>query len=227
MHLQTIRTLILATMVTSLAAYSQNRDVPFQVNYAANLGVGDSVINITNSGATGAGLASASGITPMDKTAAVTGAICVNVYAFTQDEQMVSCCSCPVTPNGLVSLSAKQDLASNTLTPTVPNTLVIKLLATVPRNNTCVNSAAAVADGVTQQANGMLAWGTTIHATPAGAYGVTESAFQAATLSAAGTGANIGELNRLGQLCNFIIANGSGWGICKTCRQIGLGGVRQ
>ncbi|MBY0506027.1 MAG: hypothetical protein K2X03_19075 [Bryobacteraceae bacterium] len=56
---------------------------------------------------------------------------------------MLSYCSCPITPNGLVSLSAQRDLVSNTLTPAVPTSLVVKLLATVPLNNSCTGSAAA------------------------------------------------------------------------------------
>jgi hypothetical protein len=208
MHLRTLRTVTLATMVFSVAAFSQTVDTPFQVRYASNLAVGDSVVNITNSGATGASLQSGT-------TATITGAICANVYAFTPDEQLVSCCSCPVTPNGLVSLSAKNDLASNTLTPAVPTALVIKLLATRPVGGSCTNSAAAVTTATL--APGMLAWGTTIHATPtAGTYGVTETAFSPATLSD-------GELSRIGNLCNFIIANGSGFGVCRSCRLGGLG----
>jgi len=141
------------------------------------------------------------------------------VYAFTPDEQLVSCCSCPVTPNGLVSLSAKNDLASNTLTPAVPTALVIKLLATAPVAGSCNNSAAAVTTATIVP--GMLAWGTTIHQTPvAGTYGVTETAFSPATLSA-------GELSRIGNLCNFILANGSGFGVCRSCRLGGLGATKQ
>ncbi len=40
----------------SAAAFAQNpitADSPFQVRYAANLNIGDSVVNITNTGATG------------------------------------------------------------------------------------------------------------------------------------------------------------------------------
>jgi len=184
---------------------------PFQITYAANLAVGDSFVDITNTGASGASLQSGT-------TASITGAICANVYAFTPDEQMVSCCSCPVTPNGLESLSAKLDLTNNTLTPAVPSALVVKMLATLPVANSCSNSAAGVA--TEPLANGMKAYGTTIHATPASTYGVTERPFSAATLSA-------GELNRLGSLCNFIIANGSGFGICNSCRLGGLGAERQ
>jgi hypothetical protein len=185
---------------------------PLQISYVANLAAGDSVVDITNTGASGAGLASGT-------TASTTGAICANVYAFTPDEQLVSCCSCPVTPNGLVSLSAKNDLASNTLTPAVPTALVVKVLATLPVANSCNNSAAAVTTN--PLANGIKAFGSKIHATPvAGSYGVTEVPFSPVTLSA-------GELTRIGNLCNFIIANGSGFGICRSCQLGGLGAVRE
>ena len=204
----TLRTLIFAALACSAVALAQAVDTPFQVRYAANLSVGDSVINVTNSGANGASLQSGT-------TASITGSLCVNVYAFSPDEQMVSCCSCPVTPNGLVSLSVRNDLVSNTLTPAVPTAVVVKLLATVPVAGSCTNSAAAVTTATL--APGMLAWGTTIHATPvAGSYGVTETAFSPATLSA-------GELSRIGNLCNFILANGSGFGVCRSCRLGGLG----
>src|SRR5207302_53131 len=140
---------------------------PFQITYISNLAAGDSFIDITNAGTSGAGLAAGT-------TAAVTGAICANVYTFTPDEQLVSCCSCPVTPNGLVAFSAKQDLASNTLTPAVPTALVIKLVASVPLAGSCNNSAASVSAATL--ANGMKGFETTLHATPvAGTFGVTET----------------------------------------------------
>src|SRR5439155_21584602 len=115
-----LRVFVLAFTATA-AAFAQAQatsDTPFQVRYASNLNVGDSVVNITNSGALGAALQSGT-------TASITGSICANIYAFSADEQMVSFCSCPVTPNGLVSLSARSDLISNTLTPAVPTSIVI------------------------------------------------------------------------------------------------------
>jgi len=120
-----------------------------------------------------------------------------------------------VTPNALVSISARGDLISNTLTPAVPTSIVVKLLAS--RQPTC-NAAMPTADVL---APGMRAWGTTLHATPTpGSYAVTETDFLQAGLSA-------GELARITSFCGFIQANGSGFGICRSCRFGGQGGVKQ
>jgi len=220
MSLHYLRSVLLATFALSMAAFAQRNvttDGPFQVRYASNLNVGDSVINITNSGARGAGLAAGT-------SAATTGAICVNVYAFSPDEQMISCCSCPVTPNGLVSLSARQDLISNTLTPAVPTSIVVKLLASTPQGGSCSSSAASPlgpTDTPRTFPSGMLAYGTTVHAAAAAGSdpAITETQFAPATLSD-------GEFNRLRDLCTFINANGSGFGICRSCRLGGLGAGR-
>jgi hypothetical protein len=205
-----LRLLVIATVVFATVAFAQV-DTPYQIRYASNLNVGDSFVNISNTGARGADLQAGT-------TTSIVGSICANVYAFSPDEQMVSCCSCPVTPNGLVSLSAKTDLISNTLTPAVPTSIVIKLYATVPAagSNGCNGSAASPGAA----APGMVAWGTTLHNnTATSTYAVTETAFSPATLSA-------GELTRLTQLCTFINANGSGFGICKSCKLGGLGGAK-
>jgi hypothetical protein len=171
----------------------------FQVRYAANLNVGDSVINITNAGTTNIGGALAN--------------ICANVYAFSPDEQLISCCSCTVTPNALVSLSAVNDLISNTLTPARPNSIVVKLIATA---GTACNASNVPAANL---AAGMAAWGTTLHASPAGTV-TTETAFAEKGLSAA-------ELARVTSFCGFIQANGSGFGICRSCRLGGQGALKQ
>ena len=210
-----LRTLLIATMV-ALAAYAQNpitADSPYQVKYASNLTIGDSVINITNTGARGAGLG-------FGTSASVTGAICVNVYVYDPSEEVVSCCSCPVTPNGLVSLSAKNDLISNPLTRGNPTSIVIKLLATEPVGGTCNNSALLA--GTPTFTAGMAAWGTALHANTsaaAGTYAVTESAFTPATLSD-------GEVARLAYGCGAVANVGSGFGTCNSCRLGGLGATR-
>ena len=87
-----VPTLFLVALALTTAAFGQA--IPgapsdaFQVRYAANLNVGDSVINISNAGTQNAG-------------GALTN-ICANVYAFSPDEQLIACCSCTVTPNALV-----------------------------------------------------------------------------------------------------------------------------
>jgi hypothetical protein len=212
---------IMAVALVAAAAFAQNpnRDVIYQVGYASNLNVGDGMINITNTGAMGAALQSGT-------AASITGSICANVYAFSPDEQMVSCCSCPVTPNGLRALSANRDLISNTLTPATPTSIVIKLLGSLPDRGSCTNSAANVTN--LNQANGLVAWGTSVHSsvTPptsgqqSGPWTVAERSFVPASLST-------GELARLTTLCNFILANGSGYGVCKSCQLGGLGADKQ
>ena len=205
------------TIVTLVDVAPAAGFAPYLIRYLSNLNVGDSFINITNTGAGGAGLAAGT-------SASTTGAICANIYAFSPDEQLVSCCSCPVTPNGLVSLSARSDLISNTLTPAVPTSLVVKLLATVPIGGSCVGSS--VSGTPLNLAPGLAAWATTLHLMDSGSAATTETPFLAGTLSTGGAVAGIGELARLTQLCTFINANGSGFGICRSCRLGGLGSGR-
>jgi len=234
-----------AIVLSAVAAFAQ-ADTSFQVRYASNLTVGDSVINITNTGS------SSTKAFPTEN-----GNLCVNVYTFSPDEQLVSCCACTVTPNALVSLSARTDLISNTLTAGVPTSVVVKLLASAgSENGTACNAATAGAGpnalfpagpGGNPIVSGLAAWGTTIHAlpmtpgrppttsavflvpsslisplqmtsgSPPTTYSVTETAFKPATLSPS-------ELSRITTLCGFIQVDGSGFGICKSCRLGGLGG---
>jgi hypothetical protein len=189
-------------------------DSPYQVKYVSNLAAGDSVINIVNTGANGgAGLGSG-------RDASVPGTFCANVYVYDPSEAIVSCCSCPVTPNGLVSLSAKNDLINNPLTRGTPTSIVIKLVATMPLGGTCNNSALLA--GNPTPVSGMAAWGTALHAASSapGTYAVTESAFTPAGLSA-------GELARLAYGCGAIANVGSGFGVCNSCRPGGLGAAGQ
>ncbi len=210
------RTLLFAAVAT-IAAYAQpnaTADTPYQVTYASNLTIGDSVINITNSGAHGAGTGSGT-------SASVTGAICVNVYVYDPSEEVVACCSCPVTPNGLVSLSAQKDLIVNPLTRGNPTSIVIKLLATAPVGGSCNNSALLA--GTPTIVSGMLAWGTTLTANTsaaAGTYAVIPTVVKPATLSA-------GEEARLAYGCGVVANVGSGFGVCNSCRLGGLGAVAQ
>ena len=172
----------------------------FQVGYAANLNLGESYIDITNAG-------TLNGTHP-------AGNICANVYVFSPDEQLASCCSCLVTPDALNNLGVNRDLVSNTLTGVIPTSVVVKMVASVPASSsTCANSAVTV--NPKNLAPGMRVWGTTLHSAPAGGVALTENQFSPALLSTS-------ELANLTSLCGFIIDDGSGFGICKSCRTGGL-----
>ena len=198
-------------------------------------------MNLTNAGVYGGVIGTFSGFS----------ALCVNAYVFDPQEEEIGCCTCLVTPNGLNSLSVKSDLISNTLTPAIPTSVVIKLLAAstfiLPGGmgtNTC-NPALAGTDA-SRLRYGMIAWGSTLapSATP-GTYNAVNVPFVQATLSTgltrapdhsfANGGCLFGgfptvpgdEITGMTSLCNFIQANGTGYGICKSCRLGALGGAKQ
>jgi hypothetical protein len=182
----------------------------FHVRYFSNLTLGDSFINITNSGGS---------ILPGNADIN-NGNICANVYTYSPDEQLVSCCTCQVTPNGLAALSVRNDLVSNTLTPVVPSSVVVKMVATSSNSGAC-NAATVGTLGSAGLALGMEAWGSTLHVVPGpSGVGVTETPFSLATLTEP-------ELTRMSQLCAFIRANGSGYGVCKSCAIGGLGAKKK
>jgi len=188
-------TLALATLAFSTGAFAQSDR--FQVHYAANLNIGDSYVDFTNTGA-------------------ANGAnLCINLYTFDPAEELISCCSCTVTPNGLQSLSVLKSLISNPLTPAIPTAVVIKAVSSV--GGAC-NPSTITPQQITAS-SGMLAWGTTLHkntSTAAASYSVTETAFSQAALSES-------EFIHITTTCGFIQSNGSGFGICKGCAAGGLG----
>jgi hypothetical protein len=214
----------------SLAGFPEHTDAlaftpagapTFLIRYSSNLNIGDSFIDITNTGA------SATTVLANQNPAQnnIDGSLCVNIYMFAADEQEVACCSCLVTPNALWSASVKTALLNSVLTPSFPNEVVIKLISTVP----------AVGAGVTQTCdpasvnqvnvkNGLLAWGTSLHGLPTATgpnFQLAETPFLSATLSSA-------EVARDVQECQFIQILGSGqFGMCKGCSNVGLGAAQQ
>src|SRR5947209_5337187 len=215
-----LRVLAIAAVVFSLAAFAQTLPLTpgiadelsgvFQVRYLT-LQYGDGVINFTNAG-------TLAGTDP-------AGTICVNVYAFDPGEEMISCCACRVTPNGLSSLSARTDIMGNTLTPGTPQSITVKLLATAAGAGAC---NAATQPTTSNLARGMRAWATTLHSlavqgspAPPPLTGVTETPFARAELSAS-------EFAKLTSYCNFIQLVGSGFGQCKSCTsRVGAQGAVQ
>jgi hypothetical protein len=240
--------IVLATIIMSTVAFGQ-QDGFFHVGYAANLNIGDSVVNISNDGINGGVF----GAVP-----ATSGNICVNAYVFDPQEEEIGCCSCLVTPNGLNSLSVKSDLISNNLTPAVPTSVVIKLFGSIPDADKAgaytVCNPATVLTGIHTfpvggptagvGSSGMLAWGTTLepNSTPGtynavpvpflnasvnfAAFGLVTCTATTCTVDLSVTTAGV-EVTGLTSLCNFIQANGTGFGICKSCRLGALGGAKK
>ncbi len=220
MHL---RNVILAALLISMVAFAQTippvtaaaTDVPFQVRYAANLGQGESYIDIVNDGLNGAPLLGP-GMGP------TVGNICVNVYAFDQNEEMISCCSCLVTANQVRNLGVNRDITSNTATQVIPTSVTVKLLGSLagaagtPAD--CSQAAALV--NTATIVGGYVAFGTTLHAPPTGTgYVTTETPFLPATLSS-------GELASLANRCANIIGNLSKFGQCASCQKGALGAAK-
>jgi len=196
----------------------------YQLNAIGNLDKADSFVDMTNAGF-------------HNTTIFGHGYICANIYVFSPDEQMVSCCTCPKSANGLYSLSARNDLINNTLTPGVPTSIVIKIIDTTPPGgpeapttcNAAVLPTANVLGGTGATyiggafATGDRAWATNYHVTPVAggtfAYG-TQTRFEEVPLSPL-------ELEKIRLLCGFIQTNGSNFGICRSCRLGYLGGAKQ
>jgi hypothetical protein len=200
--------LMLGVALLSTAALAQGigPDDALQVRYAANLGAGQSVINMTNVGTQGGNDA--------------TDYICANVYVFAQDQQLISCCTCPLSPNDLKTLSVQNDLINNTLTPGVPIGVTIGLVASDDTGKPGCNAATV---DPAKLVSGLRAWGTTLHAAPGGGFAVTETEFSQVGLS---TGAG-SELAKMTSFCGFIQADGSKFGICNSCKPGAQGANKQ
>jgi hypothetical protein len=180
-------------MVFSTAAMAQTTDV-YQVNYFANRNNAtgfDQIVNITNPGLQGSPLS------------ANEGALCANIYVFEADQQMSECCACPITADGLLSLSLNTNLTGNPLTSVAPNSGVIKVVSSVG-SGTC-DPTAISSDNIEPD---LKAWGTHLVQTTPGTLFTTETAFRDAPLGS-------DEEAFLPYTCRFVQYLGSGKGVCS------------
>jgi len=200
-----MRRLSLCLCLTATASFSQTASIVGSLDPTDAQSVALVTFSIINTGAH---------LKPIDGFQ--NGNLCVNVYAFSPDEQMASCCSCLVTPNGLASLSVREDLVSNTLTPSIPSSITVALIGTDG------GAGGACGGSYAPEVPGLLAFGSTLHPLPGatGAFGLAETPFSVGQLNAT-------QRLRMNSLCAFLRAYGSGYGICKSCKIGGLGASKK
>jgi hypothetical protein len=141
-------------------------------------GISDGAVRITNVGTSG-------------------GNLCADIYVFDPYQELAECCSCKITPDGLLTLSVSDNLTANTLTGVPLSSGVIKIVS----SSTCNATAPKPAPGI-------RAWGTHIQLGISATFVETETEFLDAGLSAV-------ELSRLGSECSGVQLIGSGHGKCS------------
>jgi hypothetical protein len=139
-----------------------------------------------------------------------TGNICASIYVFDNNQEMIACCGCILTPNELATASVGTQLTNNPVTSVVPVAGVIKI-ATTPTTTSCdprTQPGAPLTDYAQVFGTHLQVTGT-----PAATF-VTETEKLSSPLSAA-------EFGFLQTACSFARYLGSGKGTC-SCTVPGL-----
>ena len=142
------------------------------------------------------------------------GTLWAAIYVFDDSQEMISCCSCQITADGLLSESVNKQLTSNTFTGRGELTRgVIKVLSsgygpdpTVPIPTAGLRGWATHVEATTTTfpAPGP---GNPVNAVEKGPWFVTETALADSNLTAL-------EQSNLGTLCSYGQTIGSGYGLC-------------
>jgi hypothetical protein len=232
-------------MVALAAVFALSLSVPgmaqddgnFMVRYGSNLTVGTApnytnplITTMTNTGGGwGEHLPLAQAFPSFNGVTLISnGNICVNIYAFSADEQLQWCCQCTLTPNALGSFSTN-DLQTHLLTG-IGNSqaalnikLVATALGTVVDNTGRATSTQTVACDATTVGLSTIPGqffpdpvGPVVPPSPTGKglaawarNNLTETPYTHSTLSSL-------ELQHNSQFCAFNKVNGSGVGYCAT-----------
>jgi hypothetical protein len=119
---------LFAIAALSTGAFAQESTYNYGYYTNANTaGFPDARMSVINPGSKG-------GFSPV-------GDLCANIYVFLPDTQMIECCSCKVSPNGLRTFSLNTDLTSNPFTSFTPHSGAIKIVSSaVLANGLCETS---------------------------------------------------------------------------------------
>lgn len=146
----------------------------------------------------------------INPTTTSDGMLCAMIYVFDAHEELQECCGCPVTNNGLRTISTLSNLTPNPLTGAGTNlkTGVIKMVTTAINGSNNIWGICNPGVSYNVDAVGLRAWSTHTFAV-GGSPQVTEEGFIRSPLSSS-------EIGALTSTCAYIHMNGSGNGIC-TC----------
>jgi hypothetical protein len=120
--------LVIVAVMIMAAIPTLAQTSPYMIDYFSNNpgpgGAADQQIRLVNFGAAG---------TPLTSP---TGDVCANVYVFDANQEMVACCSCRITPNGVIALSVANGLTNNPVTSVVPVNGDVKIVSTAANGST-------------------------------------------------------------------------------------------
>jgi hypothetical protein len=129
------------------------------------------------------------------------GDLCAAIYVFDNREELIECCSCKITPNGLLTLSVNKNLTNNTLTSKIPTRGVIKVLSSTHVAGVCDPTVSPLHIGI-------RGWLTHIQQAAGTSFSQTEEELTDSTLGTA-------EYADLIEDCGVEIELGSGQGQCS------------
>ena len=183
--------LILALGSNTAVAQTQDDEAVYALSYFSNAnvtGAPDAALRLVNDGAL--------------FDASPEGDLCASIYVFDSREELNECCSCKITPNGILSLSVNKNLTSNTLTGIIPTRGVVKVVTSFPNAGVCDATVALPYIGVN-----IRGWLTHVQKATAG-YSLTEEELM---------DSNLGQLEAadLAEDCKVIFDLGSGRGPCS------------
>lgn len=159
----------LALLLAAATAFAQ--DKVYALSYFSNAhttGAPDAVLRLVNDGKV--------------SDSSPAGDLCASIYVFDSTEELEECCSCRITPNGILSLSLNRSLTNNTATGRTLSRGVVVVVSSSLVAGQC--DAAASAPHI-----GIRAWLTHIQQWSPGSttttYAITEEELAAASFGSA------------------------------------------
>src|SRR5271165_7016924 len=137
------------------------------------------------------------------------GNLFADIYVFDDSQELQECCSCVVTPDGLLSESISKNLTANELTGRAETSRgVIKILSDFVGDPTNADPTPGLRGWMTHIQATIGGGGGTVNPKGPGPFYVTEDPLADSNLSGA-------EYAALSELCSLSITLGSGYGICS------------